>query len=135
MHIKLLSLFATISLLIKIVMQTGTIIPWVGIVVFGNRPIIIGYLHLVMLGFITLYLLAYFLKYGWLDVNSTFTKTAIWVFTSGVIINELFLMLQGISQICMIFYTIYLWLLWMAVIWLLIGAILLFIARVKFLRS
>ncbi len=129
---KFLGVLSIISLTVKVILQTGTLIPYVGIIVFGNRPIIIGYIHLVMLGFITLFLLSYFLQNAFLNSNTTVTKTAILIFASGVVINELLLMLQGLSQILMKFYPIYGWLLWGAVIWLLTGAVAILASRLKY---
>ena len=130
-YAKVLGILTVIAVTIKIILQTGTVIPYVGIIVFGNRPIIIGYIHLVMLGFITLYLLSHLLREDLLDSNRAFTRIGIVVFSSGVIINELLLMSQGLTQIFMQFYPIFMWLLWGTMIWLLLGAILIFIARIR----
>ena len=127
---KILGVLTIIAVTVKIILQTGTVIPYVGIIVFGNRPIIIGYIHLVMLGFITLYILSHLLRNELLNSNYTITKVALIIFSSGVVINEFLLMLQGLSQIFMKFYPIYMWLLWLTMIWLLLGAILIFISRI-----
>ncbi len=131
-YAKFLGVLSVISLTVKIILQTGTLIPYVGIIVFGNGPIIIGYIHLVMLGFVTLFILSHFLRNDFLNINNAFTKTAILIFASGVVINEVLLMLQGLSQIFMKFYPIYQWLLWYALIWLFTGAVLIFISRIKY---
>ena len=133
-YAKFLGVLSIISLTVKILLQVGTVIPYVGVIVFGNRPIIIGYIHLVMLGFVTLFLLSHFLRNDLLNSNGTFTKTAILVFASGVVINEFLLMLQGLSQVFMKFYPIYLWLLWLTMIWLLLGAILILASRIKYMN-
>jgi hypothetical protein len=130
-YVKFLAVLSLISLTVKIILQTGTVIPYVGIIVFGNRPIIIGYIHLVMLGFVTLYFMSHLLRINMLESKSVFSRMAILVFASGVVVNEVLLMLQGLSQILMKFYPIYMWLLWCTVIWLLIGAILIFISHRK----
>ena len=135
LYSKFMGILTVIAITVKILLQTGTVIPYIGIIVFGNRPIIIGYIHLVMLGFITLYLLSHLLREGVLDGNRAFTRAAILVFSSGVIINELLLMSQGVAQIFMQFYPIFMWLLWGTMIWLLLGAILIFIARIKQARQ
>src|SRR5689334_3082036 len=44
------------SFMIKMLLQMGTIIPALGNAVFGYRPIIIGFLHLVFLGFVSFYI-------------------------------------------------------------------------------
>ncbi len=134
-YAKFLGIIVIIAVTIKIILQTGTAIPYVGIIVFGNRPIIIGYIHLVMLGFITLYLLSHLLRNDLLDGNDAFTRVAILIFSSGVIINEVLLMLQGLTQIFMKFYPIFMWLLWGTMIWLVSGAILIFISRIKLINQ
>jgi hypothetical protein len=131
-YAKFLGILSLISLSVKILLQTGTVFSYVGIIVFGNRPIIIGYIHLVMLGFISLFILSHFVRVGLLNCNFRVTRTAIVVFASGVVVNEFLLMLQGLSQIFMKFYPIYLWLLWMTMIWLLAGALLLLFSRVRY---
>ncbi len=133
-YAKFLGVLSIISLTVKIILQTGTVIPYVGIIVFGNRPIIIGYIHLVMLGFVTLFLLSHFVRNNFLNAESKLTRTAILIFASGVVVNEIFLMLQGLSQILMKFYPIYMWLLWYTVIWLLIGAIFMLISRIRHVK-
>jgi len=135
LYAKILGVLTIIAVTVKIILQTGTAIPYVGIIVFGNRPIIIGYIHLVMLGFITLYLLSHFLRNGLLNGNNAFTRVAILVFSSGVIINEILLMLQGLTQIFMKFYPIFMWLLWGTMIWLFLGAILIFTSRIKLINQ
>ena len=135
LYAKILGVLTIIAVTIKILLQTGTAIPYVGIIVFGNRPIIIGYIHLVMLGFITLYLLSHFLRNDLLNGNNTFTRVAILVFSSGVIVNEVLLMLQGLTQIFMKFYPIFMWLLWGTMIWLFLGAILILTSRIKLINQ
>lgn len=84
------SLFAGI---LKTVLQALSTIPQLNTYVFGFRPIVIGYLHLVLLGFITLGLLGFALQ--------TINCRPIWlkVFVSGVLLNEVLLMLQGLAAL------------------------------------
>src|SRR5690606_23248505 len=44
---------------IKLVLQTASVIPSLSHFAYGFRPIVIGYLHLVLLGVITLFIIAY----------------------------------------------------------------------------
>ncbi|RYY66237.1 MAG: hypothetical protein EOO12_04820 [Chitinophagaceae bacterium] len=81
---------------LKLLLQAGTIIPGLGNAVFGDRPVIIGFLHLVFLGFVSFYLLAHLAEEGY------FTKTLggaipVYVFAAGVFANEGLLMLQGLG--------------------------------------
>jgi len=130
-YVKFLSVLSLISLTVKTILQTGTVFPFVGIIVFGNRPIIIGYIHLVMLGFVTLYLLSHFVRDGLLNAKSVFARASLLVFASAVVVNEVLLMLQGLGQIFMTYHPIYLWLLWGTMIWLLAGASMIFLSKIN----
>ena len=90
--------FAAISLFIKLLLQLLSVIPSLNQMVYGFRPIVIGYLHLVFLGIITLYILSYCILHNYIIVSKTAIK-AIYLFTAGIIINEVLLMLQGIFDL------------------------------------
>jgi hypothetical protein len=89
---------SAIALSAKLLLQAGSVIPSLSQLAFGFRPIIIGYLHLVLLGVISLFLLAYITAYKIIRINKI-TKHGIIVFVAGIIINELLLMIQGIADI------------------------------------
>lgn len=89
----LLSLSA-ISMSIKLCLQLASTHPSLSQLAFGFRPIVIGYLHLVLLGVITIFLLGYILSERLVVINRTIT-TGILIFVSGVFINEILLMIQG----------------------------------------
>ncbi len=59
-------LLVGISLTIKFTLQLGSVVPSVSDLAFGFRPIVIAYLHLVLLAVITLFLLNYLM-----DLNLT----------------------------------------------------------------
>ncbi len=92
--------FAAISLAIKLVLQLFSVIPSLNQAVFGFRPIVIGYLHLFFLGIITLFIFSYSVLQNYI-VPTRKTVNAIYLFTAGIIINEVLLMLQGV---CDLFY-------------------------------
>lgn len=119
------------SFVIKMILQTGTIIPWLGNAVFGYRPIIIGFLHLVFLGLVTFYILSYFLEKGILSLQLAVSKFAVVYFTAAVIFNETILLTDGVGRLFKITNPIYDRLLWIASIGLFTGALLLIIARIK----
>lgn len=89
---------AAISLFIKLLLQLLSVIPSLNQMVYGFRPIVIGYLHLVFLGIITLYILGYCILHNYIIVSKT-AINAIYLFTTGIIINEVLLMLQGIFDL------------------------------------
>lgn len=59
---------AMLAFVLKMILQALTVIPSVGTAVFANRPVVIGFLHLVLLAFVTVYLLAHFIQCGLLPV-------------------------------------------------------------------
>ena len=91
------------ALCIKLILQAGSIIPSLSKVAFSFRPIIIGYIHLVLLGVITIFLLAYISTHQLNSFSKKF-KTGIYIFVSGIILNEVILMCQGINDIGEIWY-------------------------------
>lgn len=119
------------SFVIKMILQTGTIIPSLGNAVFGYRPIIIGFLHLIFLGLVTFYILSHFLEKGILSLQLSISKFAVMFFTTAVIFNETILLLDGAGRLFKTTNPIYDRLLWVASIGLFSGAILLIIARIK----
>ncbi|MFI5130644.1 MAG: hypothetical protein ACHQFX_11660 [Chitinophagales bacterium] len=89
-------LLSAIALTIKLLLQVGSTHPALSQLAFGFRPIVIGYLHLVLLGVITIFILGYIISMNLLNAGKYF-MTGIWIFVSGIIINEIFLMLQGVA--------------------------------------
>lgn len=122
--------FAMVSFAVKMLLQIGTIIPSLANAVFGYRPIIIGFIHLVFLGFVTFYILSNFLNDKVFDLERKTAKTAIVFFSFAIITNETILLVDGIG---LMFYTtspVYPWLLWVAAIFLFVGASLILAARI-----
>ncbi len=96
-----LIMLAAVALTIKLLLQLGSTIPSLSKLAFGFRPIVIGYLHLILLGVITFFLLGFMLT----EKKITTTKTAVIAlktFAVGVIINELLLMIQGVAAMTFI---------------------------------
>ncbi len=95
---KWLLLFSAVALCIKLLLQLGSTIPSLSNLAFGFRPIVIGYLHLVLLGVITLFLLGYILSSTAFVINKKLAIGA-GIFACGIIINEIFLMMQGVAAL------------------------------------
>lgn len=93
--IVLFSLSA-VALSIKLLLQLMSTIPQLSDLAFGFRPIVIGYLHLVLLGIITLFILGYYVLTNPLRISNT-NKKGIVIFTIAVIVNEFLLLLQGVT--------------------------------------
>ena len=95
---KWLLLLSAIAFTIKLVLQLFSTIPALSELAYGFRPIVIGYLHLILLGVITLFIIGYTLAEKLLPINKLVSNGVI-VFTSGVLLNECFLMLQGVTAL------------------------------------
>ena len=91
-----LLLLSGIAFSIKLLLQLVSTHPALSQMAFGFRPIVIGYLHLVLLGVITIFVLGYIISMKFLTTGKYF-KQGVWLFISGIIINETLLMLQGVT--------------------------------------
>jgi len=89
-------LFVGVALSIKLFLQLGSTIPVISKLAFGFRPVVIAYLHLVLLAIITLFLLFYIYAQQ-LFSHSKYAFTGLMIFTTGVLLNEVVLAIQGIA--------------------------------------
>ncbi len=96
--IRVLMIFAAVSGTIKFILQAGSLHPGLAKLAFGFRPIVIGYLHLVLLGLITLFLIAY-LKHLDIVAPGGFRKAGIVTFIAGIVLQELLLFVQGVMAL------------------------------------
>ncbi|CAM3644624.1 hypothetical protein [Flavobacterium saliperosum] len=90
-------LFVGFAVSIKLLLQLGSTVPFVSKLAFGFRPIVIAYLHLVLLAVITLFLLFYIHAASFF---ARFEKTffGLILFSVGVLLNEIILAVQGIAS-------------------------------------
>lgn len=86
------------ALLIKVCLQLGSTIPSLSQLAFGFRPIVIAYLHLVLLAFTTVFLITYCVLRKLIS-PSRFTFIGLSVFVIGVFLNELVLGIQGVAAL------------------------------------
>ena len=89
---------ACMALFLKSAMSLGTLVPDLADMIYTTRPVIIGYLHLILLGFISFALLALYLQQGWLSGNIGITRLGFALLVFGFIMNELILFLQGLWE-------------------------------------
>ncbi|HRO41569.1 MAG TPA: hypothetical protein PL009_01950 [Flavipsychrobacter sp.] len=125
---KILITISMIAFVFKMIFQALTIVPSLGTMVFANRPVIIGFLHLVLLAFITLYLIGHFVQ-SELMPHTGLAAFAIWLFTTGVIVTEVVLFGQGLGFMLMTSIALATWLLLAAAACLFAGAVLIAITR------
>ena len=93
---KCLLSLAAFALSIKLLLQLGSTYPSLSTLAFGFRPIIIGYLHLVLLGVITLFIIGYMVTKGFVSMKRK-SLVGICIFVTGIIFNEILLMEQGLE--------------------------------------
>ena len=91
--------FALLAFVLKILMQALSVIPSVTHFAFGLRPIVIGYLHMVLLGLVSFFLVGFFLQQGLIRQDTRLAKAGVWLFIGSVVANEALLMLQGLFSI------------------------------------
>lgn len=94
---KWLMILSATATTVKLFLQLGSTIPSLSQLAFGFRPIVIAYLHLVLLGIITIFLLATIFSENNLPLKKA-TKFGLSVFVTGVFFNEFVLMLQGVAS-------------------------------------
>lgn len=86
-----------IALSAKFLLQLGSTIPSISKLAFGFRPIVIAYLHLILLAIISVFLLSFMHYYKLINTNRPGTIGLI-TFVCGVYLNELVLGIQGIAS-------------------------------------
>jgi len=96
--LKILFIGIAFCVTLKLLLQFGSVFPSISKLAFGFRPIVIAYLHLVLLAIISGFLLTY-LYTNELVHRSTKTMLFLIVFIVGVFLNEFLLALQGIFSI------------------------------------
>ncbi len=97
---KWISIFfyaSVISITLKFTLQTASVIPDLNQLVFGFRSIVIAYLHLILLGGYTLFIIG-FMFYNKFMATNLPEKIGAFIFLIGVILNELILALQGFGS-------------------------------------
>jgi hypothetical protein len=95
---KILLICVAFAITTKVTLQAGSTIPAISKFAFGFRPIVIAYLHLVLLAFTSVFLMscAYLNE---LITDSKVSKIGLITFVMGILFNELILAIQGIFSI------------------------------------
>ncbi|HUN01480.1 MAG TPA: hypothetical protein PLS00_01390, partial [Niabella sp.] len=95
--VSLFMLLVGFAFTIKIALQLGSTIPSISQLAFGFRPIVIAYLHLILLAVFSLFLLAFMYLEKGIIVNKK-TQIALIVIAMGVFANEFVLLVQGVAS-------------------------------------
>lgn len=88
--------YSLVGMGLKVLMQAAVAIPEVAIMAFTVRNYVIGFIHLNTLGAISMMLFAMALVRGWFVSTSAVARVGLSVFTTGFLLSEGILFLQGI---------------------------------------
>jgi hypothetical protein len=91
--------FALLAFVLKILMQALSVIPSITHFAFGFRPIVIGYLHMVLLGMVSFFMMGFFVQAKLVQLETSLAKNGMILFIGGVLLMEALLMLQGVYSI------------------------------------
>jgi hypothetical protein len=80
---------------LKTLMQTTTGFPYIADLAYRLRFFIIGYLHLVLIGFISLFLVSFFAQQKWLSFKLSSSRWGMGIFILAFVASETLLFLQG----------------------------------------
>jgi hypothetical protein len=84
------------AFIIKIILQFASAIPIVADLAYRIRNFTIGYLHIVLIGFVTVFLLAWFSQVKLLNLKQKISKMGIILFLIGFLFSEILIFLQPI---------------------------------------
>lgn len=99
-NISALLIFISLSAYtLKVLLQAVTAFPALSHLVFGYRSIVVGYLHLIFLIFVSLFLLTELSARQIINTKYSGAKVAMLSFTFFALMNELLLGLQGFSAV------------------------------------
>ncbi len=87
--------YALVGMALKVLMQAAVAIPPLAVMAFTIRNYVIGFIHLNMLGAISLMLFAMALLEGWFISTHRTARIGLSLFTGGVLLSELLLFGQG----------------------------------------
>lgn len=91
---KFLALLVLLSFSLKIILQLFSAFPYFADLAYKLHDLIIAYLHLVLIGFVTFFLMAYFIERNLLKLNG-YTKTGLAFLLLGFFAIELILVAQS----------------------------------------
>lgn len=95
-YLQFILIVISLCLNIKFLLQALLFIPSFAEMAYQNRPFIIAFLHLVLLGVVSLFLLYYMFNQQIITGSKT-TKYALSTVTVSIILNEIFLVTQGLG--------------------------------------
>ena len=86
---------AFISFSLKVIAQAAVVIPHFATVAYTIRNYVIGFIHLILLGMVTCFLLAYAHRSRFIHFDGALARAGIYLFIVGLFLSEAVLFLQG----------------------------------------
>ncbi|KAA3638182.1 MAG: hypothetical protein DWQ02_05460 [Bacteroidetes bacterium] len=97
--LKKLFLLVIVSFGTKLIMQGLSAIPALAMKTYQAKSyVVIGYIHLVVLGFISAFLLTWLFKEKSFDPTKKVSKVGVWIFFIGFFVSEAILFSKGLMQ-------------------------------------
>ncbi len=93
---RVLIVFVSTSFFLKIILQSGALIPSLAASLVLHVNFVIGFIHLTMLGLISGFLLLFFLEFKNFIISRQLLRIGIYSFVFGVIATEAILFIQGL---------------------------------------
>ncbi|WP_266202994.1 hypothetical protein [Pontibacter kalidii] len=89
-------ILAALAFILKTLMQFSTAFPYMADLAYNLRFFIIGYLHLVLIGFVSFFTLAFFAQRGWVSFEPGISRWGMGLFILAFIGSEALLFGQGL---------------------------------------
>src|SRR5699024_1410001 len=96
-HIQMSLLFIFMLLIAKSVMEFSLLHEFFATLIFDTIPVIVGYLHLMLLGFISIFFLTHYQITWLLDEQKNTVLCGLALLTVGFVITELVLFICGLA--------------------------------------
>jgi hypothetical protein len=90
-------LLTMLALLVKSALELGLLLPGLTDLVYDTRSVVIGYLHLTLLGFVSFFILIQYIMAGIWEADKQAVH-GISVFYAGFLLNELLLFMMGLAE-------------------------------------
>lgn len=87
---------ALISFILKIALQTSSIVPAISKMAYQYHNFVIGFIHLMMLGVISGFLFAFIMSPSLTSIKNKTLTVGVYCFTIGFIATEILLLIQGL---------------------------------------
>lgn len=104
---KQLFIFALLSFAFKVALQFASAFPAIADLAYTVRNFTIGYLHIVFLGFVSIFLIGWFAQSQLIRLNKRILSTALLLFLAGYILSELLIFSQPLLAMKGIFLPFY----------------------------